>query len=474
MHSMEAERRSARLQAFIDFKMKHPHLREMDDTLMQAMRGHRIYTLLPLYGASGVGKSTVLKHVAERCRAEEPDSSCVPVVEVQASPEDIGASARLDYYRQILDQLRVRSVAVNDRVKHLTLLAHPGKKSSDPAEWLDMREAVVYTFALLRVKGVFVDEAQHLMSVDTPHKPTSQLDWLKALTNRTNVLHVLAGNFDLYDFCHLHGQAGRRMRDLYFPRYHFDNAAECEAFVGALRSLLEQVPLHVDVPGLLTHWRWFGEWSLGCIGVLSDWLVETVDALYKQGGTTLTIDALHKHALPPGLRARMEREARAGEFKMDQAKAQSEQELRQLLGKPIPVPGTEAPLASRPNGASASKPLFDIHPGAHGHTRVERGPARDAVGDQVEIRSAPKCTFSGMIPIDLTRFLESGVAFVECPDCKALRTLEPHRGVLQFKSHDKRKTQARATSRRWARIDSIWDVVGGESADGDVGNPNVR
>jgi hypothetical protein len=29
--------------------------------------------------------------------------------------------------------------------------------------------------------------------------------------------------------------------------------------------------------------------------VLSDWLVETVDALYKQGGTTLTIDALNSH-----------------------------------------------------------------------------------------------------------------------------------------------------------------------------------
>ncbi len=400
---------------------------------MQAMRGYRIYTLLPLYGASGVGKSTVLGHVAERCRAEETDSSCVPVVEVQASPEDVGSSARLDYYRQILDQLRARSVAVNDRVKHLSRLSHPGKKSTDPAEWLDMREAVVYAFALLRVKGVFVDEAQHLMAVDTPHKPTSQLDWLKALTNRTNVLHVLAGNFDLYDFCHLHGQAGRRMRDLYFPRYHFDNAAECEAFVGALRSLLEQVPLQVDVPGLLAHWRWFGEWSLGCIGVLSDWLVETVDALYKQGGTALTIDALHKHALPPGLRARMEREARAGEFKMEQAKAKTEQELRQLLGKPIPVPGTEVTQTPHLDGTGTSlaSPLPHPHSSAHGHTRVERAAARDAVGDQVEIRPTPKCTFVGVVPIPLKRFLESGVALVECPDCACTRTLEPRGGVLR-------------------------------------------
>jgi hypothetical protein len=32
------------------------------------------------------------------------------------------------------------------------------------------------------------------------------------------------------------------------------------------------VPLTVDVPDLLSHWRWFGEWSPGCIGVLGDWL----------------------------------------------------------------------------------------------------------------------------------------------------------------------------------------------------------
>jgi len=457
MHSFEDQQRQARLQAFIDFKVKHPRLEEMDDTLMQAIYGHRTYTLLPIYGAGGVGKSTVLKHVAERCRAKEMDPATVPVVEVQASPEDIGASARLDFYRQILTQLRGH-VAVNDRVRHINLATYPGKKSTDPAEWLDMRDAVIYAFALLRVKVVFVDEAQHLMSVDTPHKPTSQLDWLKTLTNRTNVLHVLAGNFDLYDFCHLNGQAGRRMRDLFFPRYHLDNEVECGEFVGALRTLLEQVPLIVDIAGLLTHWRWFGEWSLGCIGVLSDWIVETVDALYRQGATTLTIDALQKHALPPGLRARMESEARAGEFKMDQAKAQSEQELKRLLGNPAPVPGT-APTPVPYTPAASVSP--DTRQSVSSHARAERAAARDSVGDQVQTAKVPKCTFSGVVPIEARRFLDSGVALVECPDCAAMRSLEPHSGVLRFKSHDKRKTTTPNTEQRWARIDMAWGVVRG-------------
>jgi hypothetical protein len=244
------------------------------------------------------------------------------------------------------------------------------------------------------------------------------------------------------------------MRDLFFSRYHLDNEVECSEFVGALRTLLEQVPLIVDVPGLLTHWRWFGEWSLGCIGVLSDWIVETVDALYRQGVTTLTIDALQKHALPPNLRARMESEARAGEFKMEQAKAQSEQELKRLLGNPAPVPGTT------PTPAASVSP--DTRQGMSGHARVERAAARDFVGDQVQTATAPKCTFSGVIPIEARRFLDGGTRLVECPDCAAMRSLEPRNGVLRFKSHDKRKTTTPNTEQRWARVDLAWDVVGGE------------
>ena len=130
------------------------------------------------------------------------------------------------------------------------------------------------------------------------------------------------------------------MRDLPFPRYHLNNETECEEFATALRTFLEEVPLEVDVDGLLEHWRWFGEWSLGCIGVLYDWLVETVDDLCKRGETTLTIEALERHALQPDQRARMEIEARTGERKVELGKTKGEEDLKRLLGNPAPLPGT--------------------------------------------------------------------------------------------------------------------------------------
>src|SRR5450755_3621969 len=73
----------------------------------------------------------------------------------------------------------------------------------------------------------------------------------------------------------------------------------------------------------------------------------------------------------------------------------------------------------------------------------------------------PKCTFSGVIPIELKRFLDSGIGLVECPDCVCTRTLEPHGGILRFKSHDKRKTNTPNTEPRWARVEMDWDVARG-------------
>ncbi|HEU5380853.1 MAG TPA: hypothetical protein VFV38_35975 [Ktedonobacteraceae bacterium] len=342
-------------------------------------------------------------------------------------------------------------------MKNLPLFTNPERKSRDPVEWLEMRDAVQYALALLRVRVVCVDEAQHLMYVDTSHKPTAQLDWLKTFTELTNVLHVFVNNFDSYNCCRLNTQAARRMRDLLFARYHLNNQTECEEFATTLRTFLEAVPLEVDVDGLFERWRWFREWSLGCIGVLSDWLVETVDDLCKRGETTLTIEALERHALQRDQRARMEIEARTGERKVELAKSKGEEELKRLHGNLAPLPGTSPPDQSA-NGASdvSAPPLPGVPTGSK--TWIERAVTRDLVGDQMKTVKTPKCTFAGVVEIELKRFLESGIKLVECPNCASTRN-----GMLRFPSHDKRKTHTPNTDRRWTMGETAWGVVGGES-----------
>ncbi len=437
------------LEDFKTLKVRHPRQEEIEQFLLGAISGHRSYTLLDLYGASGVGKSTVMSQVTRQVREAETNPTVVPVVIVQASPEDVGSAARLDYYQQVLSQLQ-HHPAIRDRTKHLSLYINPTKKSTDPAEWLEMRNTVEYALALLSVKVVFVDEAQHLMATDSRSRPTAQLDWIKTLANRTNVLHVLVGNFDLYECCHLNGQTVRRMRDQQFPRYHMDTQKECEEFAGALKSLLECVPLSVDVPALLSHWRWFGEWSLGCVGVLGDWMVDTVDALFRVGETVLTIEALTRHALQPDQRARLEMEARTGENRVARAKAQSELELQRLLGQAT----TEKQLAPPPTPAS------EAGRGQNGR-RIERAVTRDPVGDQAPQASTNKCPFSGTaIEIQEQRYRSSGTRRAECPHCHALRQPTISRnGMLRFPSHDKRKLQTPPTEPRWVMGSAGWEEI---------------
>src|SRR5260221_11209668 len=94
-----------RLEAFIDFKVKHPRLEEMDRDLMRLIQGHRRYTMLALYRTTGVGKSTVISRVAKSLREEEHNPSLVPVVPIRASQEYIGYYARLYSFSQALAQL---------------------------------------------------------------------------------------------------------------------------------------------------------------------------------------------------------------------------------------------------------------------------------------------------------------------------------------------------------------------------------
>ena len=120
---------------------------------------------------------------------------------------------------------------------------------------------------------------------------------------------------------------------------------------------------------------------------------------------------------------------------------------------PEQASGTEAQQDSSPNEEQKIPPVSPPE-------QVDQARSRKKAAEYVT--ASPKCTFLGVVPIDINRFLASGVTLVECPGCACTRTLEPHGGVLRFKSHNKRKTDTPNTGRRWARgeEETDWDVVG--------------
>jgi hypothetical protein len=130
-------------------------------------------------------------------------------------------------------------------------------------------------------------------------------------------------------------------------------------------------------------------------------------------------------------------------------------EVQASRPEPVQASETQAAQVSSQNGEQKTLPVSP--------TEQATG-ASPKNGEKYEPNQSAKCTFSGVVPIDIERFEQSGVSLVECPGCGRAWTLTPRGGVLRFKSHDKRKTNTSVASRRWARGEgeTDWNVVEGE------------
>src|SRR5947208_7309081 len=203
-------------------------------------------------------------------------------------------------------------------------------------------------------------------------------------------------------------------------------------------------------------------------GSIYDWLTQS--ALDPTNSGRVTMDTLMKLVL-----AALERSYEAKATDVQEKWLEQAAELLVLRHNTFRIidgegPGIESDQAMRPSPEQAdetqSEQVFSPNaqqklPSSVSPEQADQAqPRREA---EISATTSIKCTFSRMVvPIDPKRFQESGVTLVECPDCACTRTLEPHGGILRFKSHNKRKTTPSHTERRWvAKGKMDWDVVGG-------------
>src|SRR5271165_6307421 len=98
-----------------------------------------------------------------------------------------------------------------------------------------------------------------------------QLDVIKSLANCTRTIHVLLGTYELLALRHLNGQLGRRTIDINFRRYSADNPADVHVFKNTVLTFQKHLPLPAE-SDLLQMWELLFERSVGCVGILKEWL----------------------------------------------------------------------------------------------------------------------------------------------------------------------------------------------------------
>ena len=359
-----SEEAHLRLQRFKAYAISHTMLADIAKELKRAIVEPAGFSHVLLFGPSGVGKTTLMSQMERTYNAsprlDEPRRPYLPVplLLLEARPPDGATFNRTEYYKSALRQLgevtykRETVVSIDQE----QLWGHKPDRSKG-AKFHDSTELRrVYEDALQRrgVRSVVIDEAQHMLKLASGMKLIDQLDWVKSMTNTTGVLHILTGTYELLAMRKLNGQTARRGLELHFPRYHYQHQPDQLAFQSTLVTLLNQVPLEVNIDDLAQYWPYFYERSIGCVGVLKDWLVRAVHAALLEGEHAFVFERIQECALPLAQCESMALDATAGEQELHYTASQR-QHLWKLLGM-NDLSGTPA-TETRPEPAPAPPPV---------------------------------------------------------------------------------------------------------------------
>jgi hypothetical protein len=153
---------------------------------------------------------------------------------------------------------------------------------------------------------------------------------IASIADRAVTTHCLCGTYELIPLRNLNGQLSRRSIDINFGRYVAQDEEHRQAFINVLFTFQEHLPL-VKTPDLVSRWDYFYERSIGCVGILKDWLTRSLSLALENDSQTLTLKHLEHRALSVSQCSTLLREAVDGEREL-QEKAEARASLRRNLG----------------------------------------------------------------------------------------------------------------------------------------------
>jgi energy-coupling factor transporter ATP-binding protein EcfA2 len=288
-----------RLEYFRAYTVAHPLLTEAKDKLMASISESEPNSLVFVFGPTGVGKTT-LRIKAEQLIRDglrpglEQDRGRIPVVGVEAIAPESGRFCWSDHFKRLL-------VAMNEPLTDCkrdagTLYVRPTSTFGSKSTTAEYRHAAEQALRFRRPAAVMIDEAQHLSKMASGRRLLDQLDVVKSIANQTRIVHVLFGTYDLLSFRNLNGQLSRRSLDVHFPRYRAESASDRQIFVNVLRSFACQMPMP-EPPDLGREWELLYERSIGCVGILKQWLTRTLHSVLRRGANTIGQKDLEAQAL---------------------------------------------------------------------------------------------------------------------------------------------------------------------------------
>ena len=355
--------RNERLDQFRKFTMAHPRLVAARDELVDAIEGATPGSLVMVLGPTGVGKTTLRAKVEQLLQQQmPPDSGHLPFVSVEVPPPHTGRFRWRDYFSRLLAAMNEPLI----HAKRVRVCSNAPTPVATIVRDTDLSFAAEQALRHRQPPAVFVDEAQHLGLVASGRKLSDQLDVIKSIANRTGTVHVLFGTYELLAFRNLSAQLSRRCIDLHFRRYRADSSEDREIFQSVLLTFQKQLPFESKDTDLPAMWEFLYERSVGCVGIVKEWLVRASVRAIRHGAPSLTREQLEVTALSISQCEKILAESREGETRLNDSE-DAQLRLRTLLG----IEQHIAPVA--PNPATPNRRAAKVG---------QRSPQRDPIREE--------------------------------------------------------------------------------------------
>ena len=242
-------------------------------------------------GPSGVGKSRLLREL--RIKLDKTLSvtakSDIPVMYFELKAPEEGPFSWKDLYLRIL---AVTNPPLADEVaKNPFNLAIPGKKANTH----ELRRHLEDSLRCRKTKIVILDEIQHIALGRMATSMLLQLDNLKSFSDMSGVHLIVGGPYQLLRSVELSAQLARRIKPIHFQRYMFQSKTEMADFRDVLCDAMESFrpwEFSIDPEENLSY---FYQRSVGCFGMLIDWLRRAVER--SATGESYTVSKEHLDAV---------------------------------------------------------------------------------------------------------------------------------------------------------------------------------
>jgi hypothetical protein len=369
----------------------HPYIKEVRDRILWAIEDSAPGSLIICCGPSGVGKTTVMKEIIveltkRRLIELEQDPGRLAVASLHLmAPQTGNFDWKKHYFKPLL--VSMEEPLVNKKIDMSPWAPHHGTNmrliASRRTDGEQYREAVETALHHRQPTAVLIDDAQHAGVISSSRRQLDQTNTFKSVADRTRVTHVLFATYEFVPFRNLNGQVSRRSLDIHFPRYLAIDKTQRTYFINALYTFQRWLPLpimpeFVKADSTCPDWDFFYEHSLGCIGVLKDWLTRAYSLALRLNVGTITREHLEKCALSVSSLTQLLAEIVAGESEMEESSGQ-----RTLLRGNLGLDGDGRRQSSPPKTQASNpdtEPAQETHnrkPNGQGHRPGKRKPVRD-------------------------------------------------------------------------------------------------